>query len=191
MTPRFFGYGSLVNLTTHDYPNAAPARLEGWRRIWRPTDIYAHSFLSAHRVEGAEIAGVVADVPGADWAALDAREWGYGRRDVTHLVRHEAGAGPVAVYEVEAPAGDALRPILRSYLDVVVQGFLKIHGEEGAAHFFDTTDNWAVGLLDDRADPKYPRARVLTSTESALVDRLLADHEVPEVRADDLPGAAG
>ena len=32
MHPRFFGYGSLVNRDTHDYPNAVRATLSGWRR---------------------------------------------------------------------------------------------------------------------------------------------------------------
>ena len=37
--PAFFGYGSLVNRATHDYRQAVPARLKGWRRVWRGTDL--------------------------------------------------------------------------------------------------------------------------------------------------------
>ncbi len=30
--PYFFGYSSLVNLATHDFPDPRPATLRGWRR---------------------------------------------------------------------------------------------------------------------------------------------------------------
>jgi hypothetical protein len=48
-------------------------------------------------------------------------------------------------------------PVLLSYLDVVVQGYLQEFDEAGVAHFFDTTDGWDAPLLDDRTHPHYPR----------------------------------
>jgi len=173
MTPRVFGYGSLINRATHAYPGAAPARLTGWRRIWRATDLRPAAFLSVHRVPGGEIAGLVAEVPGADWAALDAREAGYARRDVTGEVA-APGTGPVAVYEVEAPEVPGPCPILLSYLDVVVQGVRRELGADAVRAFFDTTDGWGAGVRDDRAAPIYPRAQRLTVDEMRLVDRELA-----------------
>ena len=65
-------------------------------------------------------------------------------------------------------------PILMSYLDVVVQGYLREFGERGARDFFATTDGWDTPVLNDRAAPRYPRAQVLTGAETALVDALLA-----------------
>jgi len=60
--------------------------------------------------------------------------------------------------------------ILLSYLDVVVQGFLREFGTEGAVRFFDTTDGWDTPILDDRAAPLYPRHQTLTEAETAVVD---------------------
>lgn len=174
--PLFFGYGSLVNLATHDYADPRPAHLSGWRRIWRRTTLRDAAFLSVERCEATEIAGVVARVPGADWAALDAREAAYARRDVTRTVRHPGGPGPVAVYEVEARhlSDRDDHPILQSYLDVVVQGYLRLFGEDGAQAFFETTHGWDTPILDDRADPVYPRAQRLSAEETAFVDETMA-----------------
>ena len=58
--------------------NAHPARLKGWRRAWVGSRIRG---CAAHRRAGAghSIDGLIAAVPGGDWAALDAREAGYER----------------------------------------------------------------------------------------------------------------
>ena len=55
-----------------------------------------------------------------------------------------------------------------------MQGYLRVHGEEGVGQFFDTTDGWDMPILDDRAAPLYPRHQVLTAAETALVDHHLA-----------------
>ncbi len=65
--------------------------------------------------------------------------------------------------------------ILLSYLDVVVQGYLREFGEDGARRFFETTDGWNVPVLDDRAAPLYPRHCTLTPQERAFVDDSLAE----------------
>jgi hypothetical protein len=57
---------------------------------------------------------------------------------------------------------------------VVVQGFLHEFGEAGVAAFFDTTDGWDTPVLNDRAAPRYPRHKVLSAAETALVDDHLA-----------------
>ena len=82
MTAWFFGYGSLVNRATHSYPQAQRARLHNWRRVWVRTAMREVVFLSIHPAPGADIDGLIAAVPGADWTALDAREAGYDRINV-------------------------------------------------------------------------------------------------------------
>lgn len=176
--PRFFGYGSLVNLSTHAYPGAQPARLSGWRRVWRHAVLRPVAFLSVEPDPGSEIAGVAAEVPGADWSTLDARERAYRRHDVTHAVRADGAMVSTAVYEIkpghlEPPS--VAHPILLSYIDVVVQGYLRLFGETGLQEFAATTKGWHAPVLDDRAGPIYPRAQRLSSAETARVDRLLAD----------------
>ncbi len=174
--PAFFGYGSLVNLATHSYGDPRPAVLHGWRRVWRRTNLRKAAYLSVMPCAQTSLQGVIARVPGADWAALDQREAAYHRHDVSATIRHDGPIAPTAVYQVRpehvSDADD--HPILLSYVDVVVQGYLRVHGHDGVTHFFETTDGWDTPILDDRANPIYPRHQVLSATERALVDRHLA-----------------
>jgi len=171
-----FGYGSLVNRETHD--NAAhPARLSGWRRVWRYTVFRPAAFLSVEPAAGVDIEGLVLQIPGS-LAALDARETAYVRHQVTAAVARTAElAGEIQVYAV-APQHlhqGSTHPILLSYLDAVLQGFLREFGEAGARRFFETTAGWNTPVLDDRADPTYPRHQTLSRAERDTVDRLMAE----------------
>jgi hypothetical protein len=169
--PQFFGYGSLVNLATHDYVDPTPATLKGWRRVWRHAKARPVAFLSVEPCANTVLHGITAKVPNADWAALDAREHAYLRRDVTAQFHH-----PTAVYEANpehTSAPSVAHPILLSYLDVVTAGYHGIYGDDGVAHFFSTT----VGLgpvLNDRADPLYPRAQLLSTRTRNTVDAALS-----------------
>ncbi|SEP78295.1 gamma-glutamylcyclotransferase family protein [Thalassovita taeanensis] len=176
----FFGYGSLVNRATHDYGNAHQASARGWRRVWRHTALRPVAFLTAVPDPDTRIDGLIAGVPNGDWRALDAREHAYDRIDLTELPDHPLPFPPrVAIYSI--PPGKhgtptMAHPILLSYLDVVVQGYLREFGEAGVARFFDTTDGWSAPILDDRAAPHYPRHQPLDPAETTLVDDMLARH---------------
>lgn len=173
--PFFFGYGSLVNTRTHIYDEPTPARLRGWRRVWVRGDGYAHTLLSVEPCAQTEILGLMCRVPGDDWSALDLRESGYDRHSVEHHSLHHTRDGPhdTHVYRVP-PGGSADEPILLSYLDVVVQGFLEVFGEDGVQSFFQTTHGWDTPILNDRRDPRYPRHQSLEHHERDLVDANLA-----------------
>lgn len=162
----FFGYGSLVNRATHDYPGIRRATVSGWRRAWRHTQARDVAFLTAVPCAQSRIDGLLAEVPDGDWAALDAREWAY--------VRTAAEPGRKAqIYNIPKTlhgAPSVKHPILLSYLDVVVQGYLQEFGNPGIDRFFITTDGWDAPVFDDRSAPRYPRAQVLTAAERALVD---------------------
>lgn len=173
--PFFFGYGSLVNRQTHAYPQAVQAHVTGWRRVWRGTKLRELAFLTAEPDAGGQITGLIAAVPGADWAALDVREAAYARHAVADIRHGHDRALDVQIYSVEDEhAAKGEHPIVLSYLDTVIQGFLAEFGEAGAQAFFDTTHGWHLPMLDDRADPIYPRATVLTTHEQAFVDDNLA-----------------
>ena len=60
--------------------------------------------------------------------------------------------------------------LLQSYLDCVIQGYLKQFGEEIATEFFSTTDGWDITIRDDRLNPLYPRHVDLTKSERAFID---------------------
>ena len=93
----------------------------------------ALAFLTAEPAPGVAIEGLIARVPRDDWAALDEREAGYERHPIVSGLRHGAPRAVAAqIYDVPAPGAPlAPRPILLSYLDVVVQGFLREFGAEG------------------------------------------------------------
>lgn len=173
--PYFFGYGSLVNRQTHHYPRAIPAHVTGWRRVWRGTKLRELAFLTAEPCEGGEITGLIAAVPGADWAALDVREAAYARHAVQDIRHSLEGTLDVQIYAVEeTQKDDGAHPILLSYLDTVIQGFLAEFGEAGAQAFFDSTVGWHLPVFDDRAEPIYPRTTVLAPDEKAFVDENLS-----------------
>ncbi|MHA7873923.1 gamma-glutamylcyclotransferase family protein [Roseivivax sp.] len=179
-TPFFFGYGSLVNQRTHENRPAHVARAAGWRRAWVAVEAHPLAVLTAVPAAGDEIEGLIAAVPGGDWEKLDQREAEYDRLDATSVVVHEVeNLASIAIYSVPAATrtpAHAGRPILLSYLDVVLQGYLDMFGEAGAQRFFETTDGWGgTPILDDRATPRYPRAQRLTAGETAWVDAALAE----------------
>ncbi|NDV02493.1 gamma-glutamylcyclotransferase family protein [Pseudoroseicyclus tamaricis] len=169
---RIFGYGSLVNRLTHRYAEAAPARLPGFRRHWQGTRLREVAYLSVTEGDG-HILGLAATVPEAEWEALDAREGAY--------LRHEHAEG-LTFYRVArdnaSPPGEQ-QPILLSYLDVVVHGFREEFGEDGARHFFETTDGWDRPILDDRKAPIYPRAHEQSAELMALTDAFLREIGCP------------
>jgi hypothetical protein len=173
--PYFFGYGSLVNTATHSYPAPTPVRVTGWRRMWRHTALRDVAYLTATPDKASQIDGLIAQVPGHDWAALDAREYAYTRSalDLADVQGEGIAASEVQIYQTrtDQDAPPSVRhPILLSYLDVVVQGYLRVFGEDGVARFFETTDGWDAPIRNDRAAPRYPRHQLLTPQEQALVD---------------------
>ncbi|MCK8483073.1 gamma-glutamylcyclotransferase [Aliiroseovarius sp. S2029] len=171
--PFFFGYGSLVNRRTHAFENAQPARVTGWRRAWRRSPLRKLCYLTAVPDREDYIEGMIASVPGADWAALDHRERAYRRVPLGPEVQHGVETADVAIYAIEdgkhqPPTND--NPVLLSYIDVVVQGYLAEFGLPGVTHFFETTDGWHAPILNDRVAPIYPRAQTLTEEERQIVD---------------------
>ncbi|WP_138468553.1 gamma-glutamylcyclotransferase family protein [Poseidonocella sp. HB161398] len=172
----FFGYGSLVNHLTHDNRPLRAARLEGWRREWCLTTLRPVAFLSARPAPGSAIDGLVAQVPGGDWRALDQREYAYDRHPVTAQMTDERAEEAVQVYSVAGRhrAGTGRGSILLSYLDVVAEGYQHHFGEAGVAAFFATTDGWDRPVTDDRHQPVYPRHRPVIPAIRDMVDAELA-----------------
>lgn len=175
--PHFFGYGSLVNRNTHDFTPIHSSRITGWRRIWQRAPNRPAAFLSVIAETDAQIDGVIAPVPNDDWVALDAREFSYSRLAVTDAVQHSAlDVRDISIYAIppeSAAPPDSDHPILLSYVDAVLQGYLREFGEDGAARFVATTEGWDTPVRNDRDAPVYPRAQRLTPAEQSWVDDML------------------
>ena len=182
--PFFFGYGSLVNRSTHDFPQVARAKVRGWARTWKRTKLRKVAFLTAVARPGAEIEGLIAAVPRADWAHLDAREYAYDRHKVVEIEHQHGRPLDVQIYstkpEHDTDATDE-HPILLSYLDTVVQGYLSEFGEAGARLFFESTAGWDAPVFDDRDQPVYTRAQTLSDDQRLFVDDALRDRGVRRI----------
>ena len=96
---------------------------------------------------------------------------------VTDAVQHAASdVRDISIYAIppeHAAAPDKDHPILLSYVDAVLQGYLREFGEAGAERFCATTEGWNTPVLNDRAAPVYPRAQRLTMVEQTFVDDML------------------
>lgn len=177
----FFGYGSLVNTSSHNFDDISNARLVGWRRVWQRTNLRKFSFLSVHKSNNFSIDGVIASVPDGHWTRLDEREAGYDRIIGSKMVEHtSARADSISFYRIPDHNLHHCKkcPILLSYLDVVLMGFLQRFGEQGFSNFFETTDQWDTGIFNDRDDPRYPRAQEFESSFYSAVDNAIIDHEI-------------
>ncbi len=181
----YFGYGSLVNRTTHttNIVEAFPARLNGWRRCWRPradTSRFDVAILGARPMPDAVTEGLLVVDRADNLAAIDERERDYRRIALTATDIEIDGRlppdCPLYVYQLDDKPGSGFgkQRILRSYLDAVLQGFRVEHGDGSVRRFIAETEAFEIGILDDRARPLYQRRVELSPVEQALFDDLLS-----------------
>ena len=164
----FFGYGSLVNLRTHNYQNPKPTQVIGWQREWVSSTIRDVAFLSVKPSKKITLQGMSASTKNIGWKALDIRETGYYRHKLINLDMQMYIGDPKTINN------HVKQPILLSYLDCVIQGYHEHFGEQGVIDFFATTFNWDHPIFNDRNLPQYPRAITLNQYEQDLVDYHLA-----------------
>lgn len=192
----YFGYGSLVNRNTlrTRYVDAQPARLSGWRRCWRPRHSddmsdgeQVSSLLSARQHDGHAIDGLLVYDRVDNLRAVDEREARYDRVTVSlddlELDVPVPDDCPVYIYEAHTNTAlyDPGDPILQSYLDAVMQGFMHEFGETGVRHFLHSTDGFDRPVRSDRDDPVYSRAVELPNHQRELFDDLLMEKGVTYV----------
>ncbi|MES2784729.1 MAG: gamma-glutamylcyclotransferase family protein [Pseudomonadota bacterium] len=174
-----FGYGSLVNADTLHRADVAvlEARLSGWERVWSHripnSDALAEEpryplALSIQQRVGTTIWGVaLCGLSMQEAAALRSRELFYEILEVDLEVR-SAPDDPwrsLQAYTYVSPpdwkeaadiATGARYEIWRSYVHVVLKGFMDFYKEPGLSHFISTTSGWAQPYLEDDP-PRYPR----------------------------------
>ena len=143
------------------------------------------------------IDGVVVEIPVSALPALDAREANYDRL----ALPREAFSLPEAVRadavfayrtsEARRRDPDVDHPVLRTYVDCIMAGYLERFGEAGLEAWLATTDGWEAPLFDDREAPRYPRAVALPASLLARFDdRLAARRGTPETPPPSWAGAA-
>ncbi|MBL4890463.1 MAG: gamma-glutamylcyclotransferase [Rhizobiaceae bacterium] len=180
----YFGFGSLVNTATlrTDYIETIPVALKGWRRHWqgRPAvDDPEIALLSIHRYDDAQLHGLIVVDSLENLEAVDKREQGYQRVQLSHddfVVQGRALPANLYVYVANAAnEPDSEPPLLQSYLDAVMQGYLNEYGSSGLAHFIETTTGFERKIILDRSQPRYPRAIELDQTSAELFDNTLRE----------------
>lgn len=180
----YFGYGSLVNRATHQNAimGAVPARIKGMARSWRPRpDMpgFPAALLTVFPEKECAVDGLLVYDRIENLPAIDAREARYERVPVLPGEIEILGSAPVAcpIYVYQAittvPPHRQAPKILQSYLDAVMQGFLREFGEDGVRRFISTTRNFDIAIHPDRHKPIYPRAVKLAGDERDLFDTLL------------------
>ncbi|MBL4727605.1 MAG: gamma-glutamylcyclotransferase [Rhizobiaceae bacterium] len=182
----YFGFGSLVNTATlrTDYIETIPVALKGWRRHWqgRPAvDDPEIALLSIHRYDNAQLHGLIVVDRLENLEMVDERERGYQRVQLSHDDFLVQGRDlpvnlPTELYVYVAnPASepDSQPPLLQSYLDAVMQGYLNEYGSYGLAHFIETTIGFERSIILDRNEPRYPRAIELDQASAELFDKTL------------------
>lgn len=163
-----FGYGSLICADSRSRTGIAgkalPIEVTGISRRWSMhTPEWPATAVSAHSEESAVSNGVYFKVDETNLQRFDEREQGYDRVQVPWVsVRAMSGdtlpeKGVLWAYVGKSnstPSRD--RPIMQSYVDVILNGCLD-YNEAFATRFAQTTLHWDH-LVDDRHNPQYPRA---------------------------------
>ncbi|MCF3932844.1 gamma-glutamylcyclotransferase [Acuticoccus sp. M5D2P5] len=189
-----FGYGSLVNRATlPETIDVRPARVKGWRRAWRASSREVTGGVCAVSVmedAGSEIEGLLCTFDDTYWPTIEAREYRYDAIPLSGADYADGLSldGPMLIFKASAGSdhfGDEDNPITLSYIDCILQGFLREFGADGVSRFMETTEGWSVPIVDDRAKPRYPRAQQLSADERKLVDRMLSNVDARLLPADD------
>lgn len=202
----YFGYGSLVNRQTRPAgEEASSAHLVGWRRVWNHRVTHPHrgqpctslsiepssdvTVNGPQSVSPVGIDGVIVRLPRHELEQLDAREAGYDRLELPlsdfrlsdELARQldEQGTQCIMVYrsqERNRCMADEQHPVLRSYVDCVMAGYLQRFAASGLQDMVASTRGWELPVLNDRAQPFYPRSVAVDAAEQDHFDSLMAQY---------------
>lgn len=171
------GYGSLINPATHTYEFVSEhARVPDWERSWTHRTRHRGQNVTGLTInprKGATVTGTLLRPQNdAAWQELTQREAGY---DLRALPSSHDGQTVGGYQSRTSVAGDTEHPILRSYLDAVLQGVMRFWGNDGLVEFVATTEGWQTPILEDRDDPIYARPVKLTDEERTVFAEILKD----------------
>ena len=184
-----FGYGSLMSkesrAKTGMTGDAIPVRVKGLQRAWN--QVIPNAFVTALGVvfeEEAFCNGVIIPIAESQLPNFDKREsdGGYFRiqlqRDLIDSFGMHLPEGIIWVYITDNPGFPSDQfPLIQSYADVALTGCFE-YGEAFAKEFIATTKGWDTSWLNDRTNPRYPRAMKevpLASVFDALLQSLIPE----------------
>lgn len=154
---------------------------------------------NSERVNEAGIDGVLVTIPVSELPLLDAREAGYDRvllpaSDFQLAAQADAHGSPgphasepllpdddVIVYvssASQAGPSNGQFPVLQSYVDCVLAGYLNVFEQGGMQSFLDTTFGWDGVIEDDRDKPRYPRAVTVPTELLERFDQLVVNRRL-------------
>jgi len=176
-----FGYGSLISEESRKKTGLSKksyiAKLNGFKREWN-IKIHEAKATALGIIKNSEsfCNGIIFEIPEKEIKNFDKRENKYYSRieiDPNSLNIKEfpnIQNIKIWVYVTKKPTTPTKDfPILLSYIDVVLNGCLKIN-ENFAKDFINTTSNWKY-TENDRNNPRYPRAE--KNTPKNKIDKLL------------------
>lgn len=184
-----FGYGSLICSDSRSRTGvsgpAFPIEVEGIARRWSlHSPDWPATAVSAHLSQESSCNGVFFEVDNINLERFDAREAGYDRieipwQKVTNLTEDPLPeTGVLWAYVGKSTGQPTLnRPIMQSYLDVILNGCLDI-SDDFASRFAVLTEQWQH-LVDDRHAPQYLRP-LRSNHRTSDIDRVLERH-LPEL----------
>lgn len=178
-----FGYGSLISADsrarTGHSGEAYACIVSGVQREWNlVAPQYRMVAVGAVYREESKCNGVVVAVGEVELPKFDAREEGYSRKELDRLgiilQDKDLPIGDVWTYVVDLPGIPSEdNPIVQSYVDVILTACFD-YGEEFARTFVKTTKGWENPWINDRKEPRYPRAMSSTPLASKI-DSLLKE----------------
>lgn len=169
------------------------ATLNGFHRVWgnrtadpeRVQQCTSLSIETSAPERKGSIEGVIARMPASELPQLDQRESGYDRLKLPisdFNLSESIETDFVYVYQSEMQRrylANAEHPILQSYIDCVLAGYLQQFGLAGMQAMIDTTRGWDRPVMNDRAVPRYPRAVDVGEELQSSIDELLACTRTP------------
>lgn len=172
-----FSYGTLINpeirKKTGNSGKTCIARARGYRRRWNwqhPTQ--SRTALGVEKKEDCQCLGVVVEIPDSEIHKFDEREFNY-RREHVDNVECQVKLDEVWIYvPIEPKLASTQKPIVQTYLDPILDYFLKVD-EELAQEFLQTTMDWERPWVDDRDNPVYPRA--LEKVDTNRIDKCIKE----------------
>ena len=194
-----FGYGSLLSHDSRfrhssiDTPGLA-VTLSGWKRSWvtRSTP-EKQTYVGAKSCSKSKMNGLLLPLQEID-EDLQKREQDYRfvALDVSmidiHDRQHEAHLTQLTAKQIwmcetlDTTPADVHHPVYQSYVDTCLVGCLEAGGESFALSFIESTHLWEVHWVNDRRNPFYPRAAMLSKEQQQAIDKLLSQLGLLEMR---------